>query len=151
MTHSLPPRDPQQRFTSHQELAWLLNGLLQPAVRQQFWLFLFDAEHRLRDPIIPFEGLPADPHEVHETSDMGRVPFATVLLQRIAWVSEVAKAASMVGVWERPGPERFTATDLRWAQSIAHGAGETAGVPRVRSLFVLHDTGLRLIAPDDYI
>ncbi|MBL3700939.1 hypothetical protein [Leucobacter luti] len=151
MTHTIPSRDPEQRFDTVEQIERLLDPLLGRASQRQFWVLLFDAERRLLDPIMPFEGVPSDPDELSDTSDLGRVPFATVLRHRIAWLATTVGADSWVGVIERVGAERFTPADCAWARSMAAPGAPGIGAPPVRAQFVLHDSGVRQLTADDYL
>lgn len=126
----------------------MLEAMLQNANRRQMWLLLLDERQRLVDPVMPMDDLPPSPDELSETLDLGAVPFIEVLVNRAESVREMVSAGSVVFVWEREGPERFTAEDRGWARAAAHEAAE-ASFP-LRAQFVLHDHGLRQITADDY-
>ncbi|UUT35522.1 hypothetical protein [Microbacterium elymi] len=61
---------------------------------------------------------------------------------------EELPAAQAVFSWERPGGPQVGAEERAWARGLG-AACARAGV-RVRAQFVVHDRGVRVLAPDDY-
>lgn len=153
MTRTTPTFDPGQPFDPEQSLDTdaalhrALQHLLSGADQRQVWAFFLDEHQRITDPIMPIEELPEDPHEICD-SDLGPLPFARLLSRRLAWVSEEISAPHLALVWERRGSEVFTKADLEWARLFS-AAWPRPGV-RLRAQFLLHDSGLRQLTPDDY-
>ncbi len=124
----------------HEQLAQLLAR----ANRRQFWLFFLGADHRILDPIMPMDDHPDLPDEMCESEDLGRIPFAQLIVDRAGSVMEMVGADSIVFVWERPGPPKPTENDLHWARAIAREADRLRVT--LRAQFLLHDGGLRRFA-----
>lgn len=156
MTASDPRIDPDRALVTDADLQDQLGLLLERATHRQLWLLLLDHERRLAEPLMPMDDHPASPHELCDVSDLGLVPFAQVLVHRARIVCGLVGAREFVFVWERCGSERFTADDCEWARAIAGEAGargalsDDAAVAPLRAQFVLHDTGIRQLTPDDY-
>lgn len=159
MTSSELSIDRDRILSTDAELEDQLNLVLERATHRQVWLLLIDREHRLADPIMPMDDHPASPDELCDTDDLGTVPFAQVLVHRSRTVCELVGAREFVFVWERRGTDRFTADDRRWARAVAGAAGgvEPGGAASnaevtapLRAQFLLHDTGIRQLTPDDY-
>lgn len=137
-----------------------LTLLLQEANHRQVWLLLLDQDSRLTEPLMPMDDYPKTPDELCDTEDLGLVPFSEVLVERARMVCEVVGAREFVFVWERRGSDRFTAVDRAWARAVAGeaaaasrsggGAFGMSAVQPLRAQFVLHNTGLRQLTPDDY-
>ncbi|WP_157502398.1 hypothetical protein [Leucobacter celer] len=159
MTTSDTRIDPDRILATDADLQDQLGLMLERATHRQLWLLLIDQEHRLAEPLMPMDDHPLSPHELCETSDLGVVPFARVLVHRARIVCELVGAREFVFVWERCGTDRFTVEDREWARSIAGESGGTGSsgaafggeaVVPLRAQFVLHDTGIRPLTPDDY-
>ena len=116
-----------------------MHRLFRPASRRQFWLVFLDSDRRQCPTIIPIDGIPDLPDE----TDAER--FAPVL----EWLADGENAHSVVVLVERPGTERVTESDRAWIRTL-RSASQLAEIP-VRAQLVVHDDGVRLLAPDDYI
>lgn len=159
MTSSHTPIDRDRILSTDAELQDQLGLVLERASHRQVWLLLLDHQHRITDPIMPMDDHPASPDELCDVDDLGLVPFARVLVHRARMICELVGAREFVFVWERRGTDRFTADDRRWAHAAAGEAGgavrrgaddrDDAAAP-LRAQFVLHDTGIRQLTPDDY-
>ena len=119
-------------------------SLLQRAIRRQWWTLYLDADDLQRPVVMPMPGYPEHPHETF--GDEGTV--AEVLANRLASIVADIEAAKVIFVWERPGDDEFTTDDLAWAGALG-AACRDVGVA-VRAQLVLHDRGVRWIAPDDH-
>ncbi|MBL3687612.1 hypothetical protein D3248_11695 [Leucobacter zeae] len=148
MTDTTTPPNPEQRLRTDAELHEFLGSMLEDAARRQFWTFYLGPDSRVCGPVMPMSDHPERPDELAETEDLGTVTFAEVMADRVSWIADAVGAGSVVFVWERPGSERFGAYELDFARALAHECG-ASGV-RVRAQFLLHDTGVRQITPDDY-
>ena len=74
---------------------------------------------------------------------------AEVLANRLVSIVAGIEAAKVVFVWERPGAsDELTTDDRAWAAALG-AACRDAGVA-VRAQLILHDNGVRWIAPDEY-
>lgn len=148
----LEPEDPRlardRVLATDADLQEVIELLLQTANQRQVWLFMLDEQQRLAGPLMPMDGYPETPDELVGTDDLGLVSFPRVFVERAGVICEAVGGSAIVLVWERRGPEKFTADDRAWARALAHEAGEHG--PRLRAQFVLHNTGLRQITPDDY-
>lgn len=140
------PRDP--RLPTDEGLRSHLEFLLQRANLRQLWL-IFLGDDRIVGPLMPSTSLPPDPDELHETEDLGALPFPEVLSHRLPSLVDAVGADAMVFVWERPGGEGVGREDGRWARGMADGC-RARGI-RIRAQFLLHDGGLRPLVPDDYL
>ena len=150
MTDIDPRLDHDRELRHDADLEEVLELLLWHAINpRQVWLLFLDEEDRLVGPIMPCDDYPDDPAELMHTGDLGSLPFADVLTNRLTLMLETIGATQVVLVWERPGPSEFANDELRWAAAMARSSGE-AGV-RLRAQFVLHDGGLRQLTPDDYV
>lgn len=149
MTTSIPQYDPEKSFATDAELHAEFEALLERASRRQVWMILLDAEQRIVGPLLPYDDYAEDPDEPVDTDDMGSVPISEAMLARVGSLGEMFGCTHLVLIWERDGSDRFTRQDLRWARAMANGsAGDRL---RMRAQFVLHDTGMRQITPDDYM
>lgn len=152
MTHTIRPSDPRlsrdRVLATDADMHELIELLLELANQRQVWLFVFDDAQRVVGPLMPMDDFPESPDGLVETDDLGLVSVPHVFVDRAGMVCEVLGAASIALVWERRGSEKFTAEDRAWARALAHEATEHG--PRLRAQFVLHDTGLRQLTPDDY-
>ena len=166
MTHTSHPRNPPDsvagsgspealgidaQLVSDAQLRARLSFLLTAAIQRQVWLFFLDSEYRLIEPIMPMNDHPNDPHELHDTDDLGRLTFPQVFFARAQQIAAWVGAASFVIVWERPGRAQPTEDDVRWAQAFMRcaaeaGAGDGASL---RRLMLLHDKGLRVLDQKD--
>lgn len=123
--------------------------LLRRANVRQFWmLFLYDDDVQA-EVLMPCDDLPADPDVVVQTEDLGRAPYAVVLASRIAHIMSEFGLAQAVFVWERRGDSVARTEERVWARTLAQ-ACRAAGA-QVRAQFLLHDRGVRLLTPDDYL
>ncbi|WP_106814676.1 hypothetical protein [Microbacterium timonense] len=147
----IDPRLEHDRVLRHDsDLEEVLELLLTEAMNpRQLWLFYLDDGDRLTGPIMPCDDYPDHPDDLMETGDLGVVSFADVLAQRILQILEAVEASQVVLVWERPGPREFAPDELRWARAMARSCAD-AGV-RLRAQFLLHDGGVRQLAPDDHL
>lgn len=136
MTTSRQDLDLKRPLTTDADLQELLLGLLEAANQRQLWLIMLDDQQRLTGPLMPIEDLPPYPDHA-----------APILCERFAEISDLMGAESLVLVWERPGPARAYADDLAWARTIMAGAGSHE--LQLRAQFILHDTGIRRLTPDD--
>lgn len=118
--------------------------LLQRAIRRQWWTLYLDADDVQRPVLMPMAGYPERPDET--CGDEGTA--ADVLANRLASIVASIAAAKVIFVWERPGSDELTPADRAWAGALG-AACRSAGVP-VRAQLILHDGGVRWIAPDDH-
>ena len=121
-----------------------VTDLLRNAVRRQWWTLYLDDQDVQRPVLMPMAGYPEDPYEPCGAD--GTV--ADVLADRLASIVGEIGAAKVVFVWERPGNDELTSGDREWAGALG-AACRAAGV-KVRAQLVLHDRGVRWIAPDEY-
>lgn len=126
-----------------------LEILLQNAIRRQMWLLFVDDRGCLGGPLMPMDDYPEDPREIVDVDDLGDVEQAHLLMHRMSMLLQSAGHASIILVWERRGSSVTRPEDQAWAGSMAEAAAEL-GVP-LRAQFVLHDTGVRQLHPDDYL
>ncbi|MFZ2511790.1 MAG: hypothetical protein WAW85_11970 [Gordonia sp. (in: high G+C Gram-positive bacteria)] len=138
MTTSKQGLDMQRPLATDNDLQEMLLGLLKEANQRQLWLILLDGEQRLTGPLMPIEDLPRYPDHA-----------APILCERFAEIAALVGAASIVLVWERPGPDRAFADDLAWARATNEGAGRHKLA--IRAQFILHDHGIRRLTPDDLV
>ena len=118
-----------------------VGDLLQRAIRRQWWTLYLDDDDVQRPLLMPMAGYPEDPHE--PCGDEGTA--AEVLASRLASIVARIEAAKVIFVWERPGSDAFTSNDRSWAGALG-AACRSAGVV-VRAQLILHDNGVRWIAP----
>ena len=117
--------------------------LLDRAVRRQWWTLYLDDQDVQRPVLMPMAGYPEDPYE--PCGAEGTV--AEVLANRLASIVGEIGAAKVVFVWERPGSDDLTTGDREWAGALG-AACRAAGV-EVRAQLILHDRGVRWLAPED--
>ena len=120
-----------------------VGDLLQRAIRRQWWTLYLDDDDVQRPVLMPMAGYPEHPDE--PCGDEGTV--ADVLANRLAEIVAQIEAAKVIFVWERPGSDTLTAPDREWADALG-AACRSAGVV-VRAQLILHDHGVRWIAPDE--
>lgn len=147
MTTQNSDLNPHRILATDDDLHELLLGLLHDANQRQLWLIMLDAEQRIAGPFMPIEDLPLDPRCSSDAPDMPGASAATVLFSRFRSLVDLVDAHSVVLVWERRGPARAFTSDLDWAKA-ARAKTRIYG-PRIRAQFLLHDTGLRLLTPDE--
>jgi len=136
-------------LTDDVRLQEYLEPLLQTAARRQLWLFFLDADDRLGGPAMPTGGLPRDPSSMVSTEDLGEQTVADVIGTRFSTLMQELGLAQVVLVWERRGGAKVHAEEREWARAL--GAALRAEGARVRAQFLLHDRGLRILAPDDVV
>ncbi|MFB8385735.1 hypothetical protein ACFC3F_01170 [Microbacterium sp. NPDC055910] len=150
MTPTRRDLDRNRILTSDEALTDQLGLLLERAINpRQLWLLFLDAGDRLTDSIMPCDDYPQDPDEIVRVPDLGHVTNASVLAAHLGDLCTWTDAASVVLVWERPGPPEFGSDELRWARAMSD-ACRHAEVP-LRGQFRLHDDGVRILTPDDYL
>ncbi len=132
-------------ITTDHDIEERVAGLLQRAIRRQWWTLYLDDDDLQRPVVMPMPGYPAHPHE--PCGDEGTA--AEVLANRLASVVAAIGAAKVIFVWERPGDDEFTAGDRAWAGALS-AACRDAGVA-VRAQLILHDNGVRWIAAEEYV
>ncbi|MGN6273414.1 MAG: hypothetical protein ACTHMQ_10030 [Protaetiibacter sp.] len=110
--------------------------LLGHAIRRQLWLLFLD-EHDRQLPLLMPTYVPRRPGPGH------RENYARVL----GVLFEDAEADSMVVAYERRGSEPLTSTDRAWLLLVREACAE-ARIP-LRGQLLVHDDGIRWVAPDD--
>jgi len=125
----------------------LVGLLLTSAVRRQLWLMFLDDQDRLSEAIMPTEDFPGDPHEPVVVDDLGPTTAACLLADRLGRICGAIEVTQLVLVWEREGDAAFGAEELAWAAAMSEEMGKSD--VRLRAQFLLHDDGLRALAPGD--
>lgn len=123
--------------------------LLRRANMRQFWMLFLHEDDVQTDVVMPCADLPADPSEMSTTSDLGETTHAALLGHRIGNLMREFGFAQAVFVWERPGSAEVGNEERAWAAAL--GAACANNGARVRAQFILHDHGVRILAPDDYL
>ncbi|MEQ6898898.1 hypothetical protein [Microbacterium sp. KR10-403] len=149
MTDETLAADRDAPLTDDTLLAERIGQLLERAMRRQFWMLFLDGRDVLAPVVMPCDDLPEDPLGFSPSEDLGEVANAELLGVRVSQIMEEFDLAQAVFVWERRGGPRVRDAERRWARELA-GACARAGA-RVRAQFLLHDRGLRVLAPDDYL
>ncbi|MBO3662389.1 hypothetical protein [Microbacterium stercoris] len=126
----------------------LVGLMLTGAIRRQLWLMFLDDDDRMSEAIMPTTDFPEDPHEPAVVEDLGPVTAARLIADRIGRIGAAIDVTQLVVVWEREGEESFRDEELAWAAAMADAMAETG--MRLRAQYLLHNTGLRVLAPDDY-
>ncbi len=122
--------------------------LLRRASLRQLWMMFLFADDVQSEILIPCADLPVTPHEILTTDDHER-SHADVLGERVAEIMEGLGFAQAVFVWERPGEPAAGVEEREWARALAEACAQHGA--RVRAQFLLHDQGVRALAPDDYL
>ncbi|WES64683.1 hypothetical protein P0L94_01105 [Microbacter sp. GSS18] len=149
MTNTEPDLHLHGPLRTDDQLRLALEDLLMRASREQLWFIFLDEEDRLTGPFMPGDEYPEDPADEVDTDDLGTVPMARVLAVRLGFIAEVVDAHRVVLVWERPGPDELDDGTRAW---VARMATECRAVDvRLRAQLLLHDEGLRMLVPDDYV
>ncbi len=112
------------------DLLETVSSLVGPAAHVQLWLFPLGSDGVPLRVVIPIEDVPLDP------AVMPR------LGTRVAEMGEAAGWASLVLVWERPGPAWLTTRE----EEVVAAFRAASGLP-LRAEFLSHDTGVRRIGP----
>lgn len=141
--------NPDRVLASDHDLHEVLRLLLRAANQRQFWLIFLDGSKRIVGPLMPMDDYPSSPDDRSGIDGRAGDSFIEVLWERIGEISRMVGAVSLVLVWERRGPARFSAADLSWARAFSRAA--MSGEPTIRAQFVLHDQGLRQVAIDDLL
>ncbi|WP_415079672.1 hypothetical protein [Microbacterium sp.] len=123
--------------------------LLGRASVRQFWMTFLYADHVQSEVVMPCDDLPASPDEPLAASDGGTVANADALARGIAELMAEFGFAQAVFVWERPGDARVRGRERAWAHRLATACARHGAT--VRAQFLLHDGGVRILAPDDYL
>ena len=110
------------------DLLETVSSLVGPAVHVQLWLFPLDTAGVPLHVVIPIEDVPLDPDVMPR------------LGARVTRMAETADWASLVLVWERPGPAWLT----RREEAVVDAFRAASGLP-LRAEFLSHDTGVRRI------
>ncbi len=151
LTYEPDSPNPRLPVETDAQLRNRLSYLLTAAIQRQVWLFFFDERQRLIEPIMPMNDHPRDPHQLHETEDLGLATFPQVFITRARQVATMIGARSFVVVWERQGGRTLKTDDRAWARAFFEqaAAGEeprdASDQAAMRALFLLHSTGLRQI------
>lgn len=124
-----------------------LQVLLQSANRRQLWIMFMDERGCLGQPLIPVADYPADPDDVVDIADLGRVTQAHAFMHRVGGLCEATENASVVLAWERRGGSDVSPADRTWARSMAEAA-TVLGIP-LRAQFVVHGRGVKQLHLDD--
>jgi hypothetical protein len=141
--------DQPARLSDDTALTAHLETLLQGALRRQFWMIFLDEEGEELGPVMPCDDLPPDPRGLARGRGPGARPPAEVLAHWIAGLMDEFEVAQVVFVWERRGGRRIGEDERVWARELGRACVHEA--VRVRAQFLLHDRGLRVLAPDDYL
>lgn len=141
--------DPERVLATDHDLQEVLRLLLREANQRQFWLIFLDGTRRIVGPLMPMDDYPISPDGPSEVEGRADDPVIDVLWDRIGEIAKMVGAASLVLVWERRGPAKFSNADLSWARAFS--AATAGGGPPIRAQFVLHSDGIRPIAVDDLI
>ena len=134
----------QAPISTDHDIQQRVADLLQRAIRRQWWTLYLDADDVQRPVLMPMAGYPVSPDA--SCGDEGTA--ADVLANRLASIVASIGAAKVIFVWERPGSDELTPADQAWAGALG-AACRSAGVA-VRAQLILHDSGVRWIAPDDH-
>lgn len=123
--------------------------MLGTASRRQLWIFCLDDEDRPGGIAMPVDDYPADPRALVGAGGVEPLSVAELFGIRFAEIAHEANVAQFVLVWERRGGAELTGATRDWARMLGdalhrHGA-------RVRAQLLLHDAGLRVLAPDDLV
>ncbi|QEO10679.1 hypothetical protein [Protaetiibacter larvae] len=110
--------------------------LLGHAIRRQVWLMFLDESERQLPLLIP-SYVPRRPSPGH------RENYSRVL----GVLFEDAEADSLVVAYERRGSDELGDTDREWLALIRDACDEAA--IRMRGPILVHDDGLRWVAPED--
>jgi len=110
--------------------------LLGHAIRRQLWLMFLDEDDRQLPLLMPTY-VPRRPSAGH------RENYARVL----GVLFEDADADSMVVAYERRGSEALTDADRDWLRLVREACADAA-IP-LRGPLLVHDGGIRWIAPED--
>lgn len=149
MTKHTVAADRDAPLTDDTLLTARVEHLLERANIRQFWMLFLDEEDVQMPAVMPCDDVPADPYTECEVEDLGTVTNAELLASRIAWLMAECRFAQAVFVWERPGGPRVGDEERAWAREL--GAACARAGARVRAQFLLHDRGVRVLAPDDYL
>lgn len=110
--------------------------LLDTAIRRQLWLMFLDERGRQLPVLMP-SYVPRIPTRQHR-DDLHRM---------LGVIFEDVDADSMVIAYERRGPDVLSAGDRAWLALIRDACREAA-IP-LRGPLLVHDRGVRWIAPED--
>ncbi len=151
LTYDPDAPNPRLPVKTDAQLRDRLSYLLTAAIQRQVWLFFFDEGQKLIEPIMPMNDHPSDPHQLHETEDLGPATFPLVFIARARQVATMIGARSFVVVWERQGGRTLKADDRAWARAFFEQAAagdeprDASDQAAMRALFLLHSTGLSQI------
>jgi len=106
---------------------------------RQFSLVFLDSRQRQCPTIVPVDGIPDTP----DPADADR--FAPVM----DWLADGEGGSSVIIVLERPGSRILHDHDRSWIRTLRRCAA-IAELP-VRAQLLVHDDGVRWLAPDDYL
>jgi hypothetical protein len=130
--HDLP-------LTTDDDVVERVRDLVGVAARRQFWLLLLDADDCQLPFVLPMADYPPSPDDgAPEVVAGAGAQFAREL-----------GASQVVVVWERRLSEVATPLDKAWARGVAD-AFRAEGV-RLRGQLLSHRTGVRWLAPDEYL
>jgi len=130
---------PDLPLTTDEDVTERVRDLVGRAARRQLWLFFLDADDRQLPVLLPVTDFPPSP-------DGGQ---ADHLAASLAAVVAELDAAQVVVVWERRLDDRATPLDRAWAARLAEAC--RAARVRLRGQLLSHRTGVRWIAPDEFV
>lgn len=149
MTNTDPNLHVERPLLTDDQLRLTLEDALEEAILSQLWFIFLDAGGRLTGPLMPGDGYPEEPSEVVDTDDLGPMSAAHLLGTRVQMIAEILGAASVALVWERPGSDALSPETRVWVRAMAY-ASRDIGLP-LRAQLLLHDDGLRMLVPDDFV
>ena len=140
-TPRLPSADelPNLPLRTDEALLERVRALVQPALRRQLWFLLLDERDCQLPVLLPMD-IPARPAP-GETG--GIADFAEALAEFLDAVAAAGAAASLVIVYERPGPAELRTADGVWFRFL----GEVEALARtpIRALAFVAGRQVRLI------
>jgi hypothetical protein len=149
MTDETLAADRDAPLTDDTLLTERIEQMLEHAMRRQFWMLFLDDRDVLTPIVMPCDDLPEDPLQRSPSEDLGEVANAELLGVRVSQIMAEFDLAQAVFVWERRGGPRVRNSERIWARELASACARAGA--RVRAQFLLHDRGVRVLAPDDYL
>jgi len=133
------PHPSSSALTTDESLHEFVSDLIGRGRQPRFWMLFLDAEQRVMRDIMPVDGIPDRP----DADDAMR------MVPMFCGCADALDADAMILVIERRGARAISDNDREWARALRLGA-ELADVD-VRAILLAHSSGVRWLAPDDYL
>ncbi|NNC11437.1 hypothetical protein HII28_06030 [Planctomonas sp. JC2975] len=115
-----------------------VRSLIGRALGRRMWFLFVDAADLQLPMVMPIDDYPPEPGDE-----------APIVAEVVSDVMRARGASGVVVVWERPLGEEANAADRAWASALAVAFARADLA--LRGQLISHRSGVRWLAPDDYL